>query len=313
MDLNRVSSGPLWADKSRISEKAFGKFARSQGISDWDAAGLVSDMTGMGLEAAHHKLNAVDLDQLRPSSGKGLPLPMFRRGASSESATIPLGGLVSRFPPGQDREQSQDDRGPVLLRDVLENGTSGDSDRRRLRRDALQRLGDLGCTRELVRVVERFVTSGDSDARETRRTALRMLGPAAAEDLCRLVMNHATSGDCDARETRRAALSKMGDFGCTRELVRVVERLVTSGDSDARETRRSAMEMLGSDSASELANLVLRYATSGDCDARETRRSALRKLGAFGCLDELVHIADRLSTSGDSDAREVRRMALEML
>ncbi len=82
MDLNKVSSGTLWADRSTISEKAFGKFARSQGVSDWDAAGLVSDMTGMNIEAAHSKMNAVDVRSVAsgvPGTFNGLMLDLPRR------------------------------------------------------------------------------------------------------------------------------------------------------------------------------------------------------------------------------------------
>ena len=56
MDLARVPTSPLGVDTGRISERTFGQFARSQGISDWDAAGLVSTMTGMGIEARSRSL-----------------------------------------------------------------------------------------------------------------------------------------------------------------------------------------------------------------------------------------------------------------
>lgn len=106
MDLNRVSSGPLWVDQSRISEKAFGQFAKTQGLSDWDAAGLVSDMTGMGIENAHHKLTAIDIGSL-PSSSIGTPLPGISSGSPDPIRSVragtfwnPIAAGVSSFGTG---------------------------------------------------------------------------------------------------------------------------------------------------------------------------------------------------------------------
>ena len=65
MDLNRVSSGPLWSDSSRLSERAFGEFAGTQGLSAWDAARVVSDIQRIGLEAAHHKNVERDIPPLK--------------------------------------------------------------------------------------------------------------------------------------------------------------------------------------------------------------------------------------------------------
>lgn len=241
MDLNRVSDGPLWADRSRISERAFGEFARSKGMTDWDAAGVVNDINRVGLENALHQVAGGNIPQLSA----------FSLGSAGRSPLRdimpPLGRLAARSTSGGvngSRQRTQNSNGAELLRTVMDNATSGDSERRRLRRDALRSLGDLGSSYELVQIVERFATSGDSDARETRRMALEMLGPESASSLLSLVMSYATSGDSDARETRRAALNKLGQFGCSHELRRIADSLANSGDSDAKETRRSALDML---------------------------------------------------------------------
>lgn len=304
MELGKHAGDGMLRNDSTLNIKSLGNYARSQGISDWQTADLVSDMTGIGLESAHSEINAQDLAALQARPGMASPPRPFLPSAA--------GGVASRSHFVHSAVRSFDEA-LKLLRTVLENGKSGDSGRRRLRRDALRKLGDHGCSQELLQVVRRFVKSGDCDARETRRAALKLLGGTAADGLCSLVIHYAKSGDCDARETRRTALSKLGEFGCTQKLMTIAERFVKSGDCDARETRRSALKMLGPDSANLLEDFVMKYAKSGDCDAREARRTALRKLGTFGNRNALKRIADRLSSSGDSDARETRRMALDLL
>jgi hypothetical protein len=172
MDLNQTSSGPLWADNSRISERAFGKFARSQGISDWNAAGLVSNMTGMGLETAHQKLTAVDLERIRPpSAGSALPLATFQRGAGVPSQSIPLGRLA--VSPGTRTRaetswtalagESAYESNRTLLA-MIRDGDKADSARLR----ALQGLIENGAEDELFTIVN------DSDRYDSWR--LKALG-----------------------------------------------------------------------------------------------------------------------------------------
>ena len=321
--INMNAPAPEWTPitPGHIDVKDILESARRAGVSDSSTYAELSKQTGSTFESLLIESQQIEMKPLHidlPPS----PLHRFHRETFTD---LPHGGLAlpvnvgareipgTSFVASQEAIQCDHNTGAEQLRIVLDFATSGNREERRRRREALEKLGEMGCSRELASIVRELMTSGDSDAREARRTALRMIGPSASEDLFALIMDYATSGDSDARETRRAALEKLGELGCRQELLGVVEKLVTAGDSDARETRRRAFEMLGSESAASLTRLVLDYATSGDSDARETRRAAIEKLGELGFRQELMGIVEMLVTARDSDARETRRRALEML
>jgi hypothetical protein len=299
-----------------VSAKDFVDMAtKNFGMTSSEATAVFARETGRDLESVAHEVSCPDL---KPFNGVFSAPSMTSLGRPSEAfaghPTRANESPVGTFLPPQTNcgARRHDVDGTYLMRTVMENATSGDSTLRRARRDALQQLGEGGCSRELVKIVEQLVTSGDGDARDTRRKALEMVGPDAADGLFRIVMDYITSGDGDARETRRTALRKLGEYGCTEKLLYIIRNYVTSGDGDARESRRAALDMLRANATDDLSRIVMDYATSGDSDARETRRKAIEKLGQFRSYSALRHIADRLAGSGDSDAIETRRLALEL-
>ncbi len=68
-----------------------------------------------------------------------------------------------------------DERCAEYLQLVVKYASSGDSDAREVRRQALVSLGRNHCRKALIYLIERYATSGDSDLREVRRLAFEAL------------------------------------------------------------------------------------------------------------------------------------------
>jgi hypothetical protein len=295
----------MWADNSRMSEKAFGKFARLQGIPDWDAAGLVSDMTGVGLEAAHRKLTAIDLEQVLPaSSPRALPVTTFQRATGSPSLSIPLGRLAAspgtRAPAAtfwsalSERDSESNCALLALVRD------SNKTDSARLK--ALQGLIENGAEDELFAVVN------DSDRYESWRLkaleALRDLAAgssAAMEYLNRLVHNS------DRYESwRLKALDTLcRSAGSSSQAMGYLNQLVHNSDryESWRVKALDTLCVLAQDSL-EAAEYLFRLVNNSD-RYESWRLKALRALIRGGYREYLRRIAAN-SDRYDSWRREAR-------